>query len=270
MTRYEIWRRTETDAVYIKTGDIPATASPDWTDTGAPAGVPSCYRTIAVDAAGNRSNFSEDDCAVRPYPEGTERPGRPAGLTARQDGSQAVLSWQPVPGATGYLVYRDWNDAADPGTRIQDRPVAATTVTDTAAPAPSSNASYAVVAVNADRVRSEAAVLPWTGDGYGASLTLAARGSADGVQLTWAWACQNDWCPEPSSVTVRRWNPGTQVWDELTSTLPGTATSYLDTTAPAGATSYYRVQVYGQDGDTPEQIGHGAVPGTRPAAPAAD
>ncbi|MFF4957839.1 fibronectin type III domain-containing protein [Streptomyces sp. NPDC001222] len=269
-TRYEIWRRTETDAVYIKTADIPATASPDWTDTGAPAGVPSCYRAIAVDAAGNRSNFSEDDCAVRPYPEGTARPDRPAGLTARQDGSQAVLSWQPVPGATGYLVYRDWNDAADPGTRIQDRPVAGTTVTDTAAPAPSSNASYAVVAVNADGVRSEAAVLPWTGDGYGASMTLAASGSAEGVQLTWAWACQNDWCPAPSSVTVQRWNPGTQVWDELTSTLPGTATSYLDTTAPAGATSYYRVQVYGQDGDTPEQIGYGAVPGTRPAVPVVD
>ncbi|WP_051858415.1 fibronectin type III domain-containing protein [Streptomyces cellulosae] len=268
--RYEVWRRTETDAVYIKTADIPATTSPDWTDTGAPAGVPSCYRTIAVDAAGNRSGFSEDNCAVRPYAEGTARPDRPADLTARQDGDHVVLSWQPVSGATGYLVYRYWSDAANPGTRIQDQPVAGTTVNDTAAPSPSSNAYYAVVAVDAAGVRSEATVLPWMGDGYGASLSLAASGSADGVLLSWTWSCQNDWCPEPSSFAVQRWNPATQVWDELTSTLPGTAVSYLDTAAPAGATSYYRVQVYGQDGDTPEQMGYAAVPGTRPAASASN
>ncbi|MFC3573749.1 fibronectin type III domain-containing protein [Streptomyces yaanensis] len=265
--RYEVWRRTETDAVYIKTADIPATTSPEWTDTDAPAGVPTCYRTVAVNAAGNRSGFSEDDCAVRPYPEGTARPDRPAGLAARQEGDNAVLSWQPVPGATRYLVYRYWGNAANPGTRIQDEPVTGTTVTDTAAPYTSSGAYYAVVAVDAAGVRSEAAVLPWMGDGFGASMTLAASGSADGVLLTWAWSCQSDWCPEPSSVTIERWNPATQVWDELTSTLPGTAVSYLDTAAPAGATSYYRVQVYGQDGDTPSQMGYGAVPGTRPAAP---
>ncbi|MER6126698.1 hypothetical protein ABT173_29635 [Streptomyces sp. NPDC001795] len=52
--RYEVWRRTESDAVYIKTGDTPATTSPERTDTGAPAGAPSCYRTVAVDAVGNR------------------------------------------------------------------------------------------------------------------------------------------------------------------------------------------------------------------------
>ncbi|WP_245873914.1 hypothetical protein [Streptomyces phaeoluteigriseus] len=265
--RYEIWRRTETDAEYLKTADIPATASPDWTDTGAPAGVPSCYRTVAVNAAGDRSGLSEDTCAVRPYPEGTERPDRPAGLAARQDGDHAALSWQPVPGATGYLVYRYWGDAANPGTRVQDQPVTGTTLTDTAAPSPSSNAYYAVVAVDAAGVRSEAAVLPWAGDGYGASMTLAASGSADGVLLTWKWTCQNEWCPAPSSVAVQRWNPATQVWDELTSTLPGTAMSYLDTTAPSGTVSHYQVQVYGQDGDTPSQMGYGAVPATRPAPP---
>ncbi|WP_367321714.1 hypothetical protein [Streptomyces sp. HUAS ZL42] len=178
-----------------------------------------------------------------------------------------MLSWQPVSGATGYLVHRYWGDAANPGTRIQDQPVTGTTVTDTAAPHPSSNAYYAVVAVDAAGVRSEAAVLPWVGDGYGASMALAASGSADGVLLTWTWFCQSEWCPEPSSVAVQRWNPATQVWDELTSTLPGTAVSYLDTAAPAGATSHYRVQVYGQDGDTPGQMGYGAVPGTRPAPP---
>ncbi|USQ82469.1 PA14 domain-containing protein [Streptomyces phaeoluteigriseus] len=265
--RYEIWRRTETDAEYVKTADIPATASPDWTDTGAPAGVPSCYRTVAVNAAGDRSGLSEDTCAVRPYPEGTERPDRPAGLAARQDGDHAALSWQPVPGATGYLVYRYWGDAANPGTRVQDQPVTGTTLTDTAAPSPSSNAYYAVVAVDAAGVRSEAAVLPWTGDGYGASMTLAASGSADGVLLTWNWTCQNEWCPAPSSVAVQRWNPATQVWDELTSTLPGTAVSYLDTTAPSGTVSHYQVQVYGQDGDTPSQMGYGTVPATRPTPP---
>ncbi|MEU8649425.1 fibronectin type III domain-containing protein [Streptomyces sp. NPDC048737] len=266
--RYEIWRRTETDPEYLKQADIPATDSPEWTDTGAPAGVPSCYRTVAVNATGGRSGLSEDTCALRPYPDGTARPDRPAGLAARPDGDHAVLSWQPAPGATGYLVYRYWGDDAHPGTPVQDQPVTGTAVTDTAAPSPSSNAYYAVVAVDADGVRSEAAVLPWTGAGYGASMTLAASGSADGVLLTWKWSCQNDWCPAPSSVAVQRWNPGTQVWDELTSTLPGAAVSYLDTAAPAGATSYYRVQVYGQDGDVPGQMGYGAVPATRPPAPA--
>lgn len=267
-TSYEVWRRTESDAVYIKTADdIPATASPEWTDTGAPAGVPSCYQLIAVSAAGLRSNFSEDHCAVRPYAEDVTRPARPADFTGRRTGDQVVvLSWQPVTGATGYLVYRYWNDAAHPGTRIQAQPVTTTTVTDTDALVDYSNAYYGVVAVNADGVRSEATVLPWMGAGYGASMTLAASGSADGVLLTWAWTCQNEFCAEPSSVAIQRWNTTTQVWDEVTSPLPGTAVSYLDTEAPAGATSYYRVQVYGQDSDVPEQIGYGAVPGTRPAA----
>lgn len=266
VVRYEVWRRTEPDAEFVKVAEIPATTSPDWTDTGAPAGVPTCYRTVAVNAEGSRSDVSEGHCAVRPYPEGTVRPDRPAGLAARQDGNDAVLSWQPVPGATGYLVHRYWGDAANPGILVQDQPVTATTVTDTAAPSTSSNALYAVVAVDADGVRSEAAVLPWVGDGYGASMTLAASGSADGVLLTWSWFCQTEWCPPLFSFTVERWNPATQVWDELTSTLPGSAVSYLDTAAPAGTTSYYRVLVYGQDGDSPQQMGFGSVPGTRPAA----
>ncbi|MFF3378594.1 fibronectin type III domain-containing protein [Streptomyces sp. NPDC002680] len=265
---YEVWRRTETDAVYIKAVDgLTATAAPEWTDTGAPAGVPACYQVIAVSAAGVRSNFSENTCAVRPYAEDVTRPARPADLTGRRTGDlTVVLSWQPVPDATGYLVYRYWNDAAHPGIRIQNQPVTAATVTDTDAMVDYSNGYYAVVAVNAAGVRSEAKVLPWIGEGFGNSMTLAASGSAAGVLLTWAWACQWDFCPEPSSVAIQRWNTTTQVWDELTSTLPGTAVSYLDTEAPAGATSYYRVQVYGQDSDIPEQIGHGAVPGTRPAA----
>ncbi|WP_330289681.1 fibronectin type III domain-containing protein [Streptomyces sp. NBC_00576] len=268
--RYEVWRRAETDAAHTKVADIPATTSPDWTDTGALAGVPTCYRTVAVNAEGARSDFSEDRCTVRPYAEDVARPARPAGLAGRQDGAHVTLSWQPVPGATGYLVYRYWNDATSPGTLIQDQPVTATTVTDTNGLFPSSNANYAVIAVDAAGVRSEAAVLPWVGDGYGASMTLAASGSADGVLLNWAWSCDSDWCPEPSSVTIQRWNTTTQVWDELTSTLPGSAVSYLDTAAPAGATSYYRVQVLGGDGDIPGLVGYGAVPGTRPAATASD
>lgn len=261
---YEIWRRTEGESDYTKYADTAASPSPDWTDTGAPAGVPACYRTVAVDAAGNRSDFSEDTCAVRPYPEGTVRPDRPSGLTAGQVNDQAVLSWQPVAGATGYLVYRYWIDAAHPGQRVQDTPVTGTTVTDTAAPYVFENVSYAVVAVDADGVRSEAAVVPWVGDGYAASMTLSASASADGVLLSWNSTCPGGGCPAPTSVAIQRWNPTTQVWDELTSTLPGTATSYLDTAAPAGATSYYRVQVYGIDGDMPTQLGYGSVAATRP------
>ncbi|MEU6345958.1 hypothetical protein ABZ883_33955 [Streptomyces sp. NPDC046977] len=221
--------------------------------------------------SGCRSYFSDPGCAVRPYPEGTPRPGRPGEPAARQDGDRAVLSWQPVPGATGYLVLRDWQDAAHPGTRVQDQPVTGTTVTDTAAPAVRFGAYYAVVAVDADGVRSEAAVLPWTGDGYVSHMTLAANGSADGVRLTWAWVCPYDsGCPEPYAVTVRRWNPATQVWDEVTPPLPGTAVSYLDTTAPAGATSSYQVLIQAEDSEGSHYvIGEGAVPGTRPAPPAA-
>jgi hypothetical protein len=158
-------------------------------------------------------------------------------------------------------------DAAHPGTPVQDQPVTGTTVTDATAPIPGFGTSYAVVAVDAAGVRSEAAVLPWTGDGYGTSMTLGASSSTDGVLLTWSWACRFDSCPAPSSATVERWNPATQVWDELTSTLPGTEVSYLDTTAPAGATSYYRVQVYGEESGATSRIGDAAVPATRPAAP---
>ncbi|MDX3453878.1 PA14 domain-containing protein [Streptomyces sp. ME02-8801-2C] len=264
---YEVWRRTETDAVFIKSGAVPGT-TPQWTDPTAPAGTPTCYRTVAVDAAGNRSSFSESDCAVRPYAADVTRPARPTGLTGRQDGAAVILSWQPVPGATGYIVHRYWTDPAYPGPRVQDQPVTATTVTDTNGLYPSSNANYAVIAVNAEGVRSETAVLPWVGDGYGANMTLTANGSADGVLLSWVWTCEWSPCAEPTSVAIQRWNTTTQVWDELTSTVPGNAVSYLDTDAPAGATSYYRVQVYASHGEYDEQLGYASVPGTRPGASA--
>ncbi|MEU6227262.1 PA14 domain-containing protein [Streptomyces sp. NPDC047042] len=264
---YEVWRRTETDAVFIKSGDVPGTTL-QWTDPTAPAGTPTCYRTVAVDAVGNRSGFSDTECALRPYAADVTRPARPAGLTGRADGAAVILSWQPVPGATGYIVHRYWTDPAHPGPRVQDQPVTATTVIDTDGLYPSTGAYYAVIAVNADGVRSEAAVLPWIGNGYGASMTLAANGSADGVQLSWEWTCQWSPCAEPTSVAVQRWNTTTQVWDELTSTVPGDAVSYLDTTAPAGTTSYYRVHVYAWHGEYNEQLGHATVPGTRPGVSA--
>ncbi|WP_157968604.1 PA14 domain-containing protein [Streptomyces geranii] len=269
---YEVWRRTETDAVHIKKADgITASAAPEWTDTGAPAGIPSCYQVIAVSATGVRSNFSENTCAVRPYADGVTRPARPADLTGRRTGDlTVVLSWQPVADATGYLVYRYWNDAAHPGIRIQDQPVTTATVTDTDAMVDYSNGYYAVIAVNAAGVRSEAKVLPWMGEGFGNSMTLTADSSPDGILLSWTWACRWEPCASPSYTAIQRWNTTTQTWDELTSSLPATQTSYLDTAAPAGAVSYYRVQIYGADNGYPEQLGHGAVPATRPAGAAMD
>ncbi|MEV6615467.1 hypothetical protein AB0N31_16735 [Streptomyces sp. NPDC051051] len=128
---------------------------------------------------GNYSDPVRIDVSDEPAPA----PQAPEMPTATGTADGIRLAW-PVndPAAARYEIWR--RTETDPEYLEQaDVP---------AAPSPSSNAYCAVVAVDADGVRSEAAVLPWTGDGYGASMSLAASGSADGVLLTWKWSCQNE------------------------------------------------------------------------------
>ncbi|MFF9112368.1 chitinase [Streptomyces sp. NPDC014805] len=108
---------------------------------------------------GTGAYYADDITLTGPGGTPAQPPAAPTGLTAGTTTSTSVaLSWQPVPGATGYAVYRD-------GTKVLT--VTGTTATVTGL-APSTAYSFQVAAVNdAGESAKSAAVTATTSAGTG-------------------------------------------------------------------------------------------------------
>ncbi|MFF9327064.1 chitinase [Streptomyces sp. NPDC014776] len=108
---------------------------------------------------GTGAYYADDITLTGPGGTPVQPPAAPTGLTAGTTTSTSVaLSWQPVPGATGYAVYRD-------GTKVLT--VTGTTATVTGL-APSTAYSFQVAAVNdAGESAKSAAVTATTSAGTG-------------------------------------------------------------------------------------------------------
>ncbi|MFD5584765.1 chitinase [Streptomyces sp. NPDC127063] len=108
---------------------------------------------------GTGTYYADDITLTGPGGTPAQPPAAPTGLTAGTTTSTSVaLSWQPVPGATGYAVYRD-------GTKVLT--VTGTTATVTGL-APSTAYSFQVAAVNdAGESAKSAAVTATTSAGTG-------------------------------------------------------------------------------------------------------
>ncbi|MCZ9349169.1 glycoside hydrolase family 18 protein [Streptomyces mutabilis] len=114
---------------------------------------------------GTGAYHADDISLTGPRGETGQPPAPPAGLTAGSVTSSSVaLSWSPVPGATGYAVYRD-------GTKVRTVTGTSTTVTGLA---PSTAYAFQVAAVNdaGESARSATVTATTAGqpDGGGADL----------------------------------------------------------------------------------------------------
>lgn len=101
-------------------GDLPAGLSLD-AATGALSGKPSSVSSstkVVLKVTDARGRSDTKTFVVKP-PEGEgPKPAAPTGLKALADGSRIRLSWNPVPGAAGYRLYRSTAPAARQANRV--------------------------------------------------------------------------------------------------------------------------------------------------------
>ena len=215
VTGYEIWRD----------GNLLATiATATSYSDGVLAPATHTYQVRALDAAGNRSDPSNQDTATVTPPD-AEPPSKPAGLVASGAPGQVSLSWQASLddlAVTGYRIYRDGNLLAEIG--------AETSYTDT--PLAPGDYTYAVQALDgaghvSDPSDPATATVPDV-ERPSAPAGLQAAGAGTG-QVTLSWQASSD----DVGVTGYRVYRGTEEIATI-----GATTSFTDTGRPPGTYSY--------------------------------
>jgi pectin methylesterase-like acyl-CoA thioesterase len=231
---YHVYRSVAGAApVTISTTVVTGTSFTDRTPTN---GTPYQYTVVAVDQAGNAASPS---APVSATPTDTTAPAAVRSLTADGTAQGVVLTWAANTEAdlAGYVVERA-DSAAGPYVRLTGAPLTSSGYTDTTAAA-GVTSHYRVVAV--DRVGNESGAS--TADASPLDVTppaqpagLAAGAAGDAVTLDWTPNTEADL----AGYLVLRSTAPDSSYQPLTTTPVGAAT-FTDTTAPAGATSYYRV-----------------------------
>ncbi|GAA0510515.1 hypothetical protein Ade02nite_46150 [Paractinoplanes deccanensis] len=234
---YVVARATAAAGPFVTLTAAPVTGT-SYTDATAPAGATAYYRLTAVNAAGSSAPVS----ASVAIPKDTTPPAKPGSLKVTAATGGITLSWSAVTAAdlSGYLVYRAASSSGAYGL-LTPSPLTATTYTDPAAPsgAPS---FYRVTAVDTSGNASSPATgsatrpvdttaVPPTPAGF-----KAVAGSTGGVVLTWTANATTT----TTGYVVARASAASGPFTTLTGA-PITGTTLTDATAPAGATSYYRL-----------------------------
>ncbi len=230
-TSYQIFR----DGGPSPVGTVSATT---YHDTGAPIGVIASYTVRAVYAIASISQFSD---LSAPAASGWRAPAAPAGLAA-SDGtstSKITVSWNAVPGATGYEVTRN-------GVVIRSPAVQTTTSFDD------------VVAVGSSFTYSVRAAAPaGFGPMSGADTGFINCGVPTGVDATdgvYADRVAITWNAVPNAVAYQIFRSGTSGAIGLTNAL-----SFNDTTGAVGTTYNYWVKAVTQAGLASDPIIAGAA-----------
>ncbi|GIM94202.1 pectinesterase family protein [Paractinoplanes toevensis] len=234
---YVVARSSSSSGTFSQLTASPYTAT-SFLDATAPAGSKSYYRVTALDLTGNASSAAT---ASETRPAGTATaPPTPAGFKAKAaDDGGATLTWtaNSGTGTSGYVVARA-TAAAGPFAVLTATPVTGTSYTDVTAPA-GATAYYQLTAVNAagsSAPASASVAIPKDTTPPAKPSGLKLTAATTGITLTWSANKEADL----RGYLVYRASSSSGTYSQLTAT-PLTATTYLDPTAPAGATSYYRV-----------------------------
>jgi chitodextrinase len=222
---YEVFRDGALLTTVTGTSLSDTTASPSTTHN---------YEVRALDAAGNRSGFSNTATVTTPAPPDTQAPTTPTGLTASASSpTQVNLSWTASNdnvGVTGYEVFRNGAYLAT---------ATATSFSDTTA-SPSTPYTYEVRALDAAGNRSgfsnsAVVVTPAPPDTQAPSDPTDLIGiAASSAQVNLSWTASSD------NVGVA----GYEIYRDgaLIASTTGTGTGYSDTTATASTTHSYQVK----------------------------
>jgi len=168
----------------------------------------------------------------------TSAPNAPTGLTISSTVSQNVLTWNAVPGAVFYNVYRGTTSGAEAGLIGSYT----TTFTDTTIPVSSTTPYYYfVTALDANANESGGSNEVWV------TPPVLALGTVSPASVALSWTM-------PASVTgitgykiYRSTVSGGEGAPELTSS---TTASYSDATVVHGTAYFYRVTAMGPNGET--------------------
>jgi pectin methylesterase-like acyl-CoA thioesterase len=239
---YLVYRATSAEGDYTKVTASPVTSS-EYSDTAAPAGLPSYYRVTAVDKSGNES--------ASVSATGTRRdktaPGQPTGLTANSSSDSITLDWADNTEAdlVGYVVSRATSSGGT-YTRLTATPISASTYVDAAAPTGLAS-YYRVSAVDlSGNVSTVAGISATRPDVVAPTAPAGLEASVGDAQLTLSWAANSE--ADLAGYRVYRWVGDDESAARLTSTLL-TSPTYVDRTASNGTSYTYAVTAVDQAGN---------------------
>ncbi len=260
---YNVYRSTSASGPFTKlntAGVLPA-ADVSFSDTTAPSSGTVYYRVTAVDTSNNESQPGSASLDL------SGQISTPAGLTATGSSSGVTLTWSAQAAAAGFNVYRSTS------------PVNGFTLLNTGGLVTSASYSdstatggviyyYRVAAVDGQGHSSGSALTNAPG-GPGAPAAppaaptgVTAAPTVGGIALSWTAetgvAGFNVYAGSSANGTFKLLN--------TSGPLSASATGYTDTTAPAGATTYYEVTAVDSSGG---ESNGAAASAALPAAPAA-
>ncbi len=215
------------------------TTNTTYVDASGTLGCTYSYYVTATSAAGS-SGASPAVTAVPIPPAPAAPPGNvQISDTITSSNETPHISWSPVPGAVGYILYRCTNSTTGPFSFPGEYVQSMTTgnYTDAALP-PNALYSYMVVAMNAGGVSGNSVVVS-TPPAAPASLN-AYPGNG---QITLVWAPSAG----ASSYTLKR---GASSGNETTTVITTTNTTWSDTGLVNGTTYYYTVTASGSSGSS--------------------
>ncbi|WP_328439491.1 PA14 domain-containing protein [Streptomyces sp. NBC_00444] len=274
---YRVYRAPIWSTSYVKVGDANEAS---YRDTSAVEGSSYTYRVTALDAAGNESVRS---AAVEATRYDRTPPPAVTGLTVTPTGYGFTLSWDPnpAPDLGRYLVYRGElvGDEEEKVCSVHEVEwlFADTTSYEYATLPDGEEACFFVDAYDdnwlsswkwtgeADIVvETELDVTPSVATPEGSPLELEAVAPEGdgGNSLTWTGLGAS--APEAAGgYRVHRWNPATSAYEKIAD-LGNSDTSFIDTGAKRGTTSFYWVTAVAADGTETTPAGAYAI--TTPTA----
>ena len=198
------------------------------------AGTAAQWNALRMDPGNNHIR-----CAKVHYRNAAAVPAAPK-IKLTTSGNQFQLSWNAVPGAASYQVYRIVDFTVEDYTLLGT--TKSTTFTDKTAKT-GTTYTFAVKAVNANGESMTSSSYAGKLSSRPANVTLvSAKAVSGGIQVTWKEAAG------AATYKVYRKDAANPDWTALTTTATGT--SYVDKTAKAGVKYTYTVRGVAKDGKT--------------------
>jgi len=175
-------------------------------------------------------------------------PSAPTGMSASGSGAGIFVNWNDSPegNVIGYNIYRS-NASNGTFTKLNSDPVAVSQFTDILAPA-GQTSFYRVTAVDyhggESAYNTTSALRPNDTVPPAAPTGLTALGSSSGISLNWDDNSETDL----AGYNIYRSSSSGGPYTKLNSSLR-TVSDYIDTGAPSGATSFYRVTAVDSSGN---------------------
>ncbi len=261
---YQVYRADSLTAALVRIADNTTITDAAYTNIGLTGGTAYRYTVRAVNAAGEGADSNEVSITAPTPLAGPANLSAAAAVIAGN--SQVSLSWDAVPGAAEYQVYR-----ADTANGALTRIAEGTTITDTTYTDTGLTGGtayrYTVRAANADgdsADSSEASITAPTPLAAPANFSAVATVAAGDPQASLSW----DAVPGAAEYQVYRADTANGTLTRIADSTTITDTAYTDTGLTDGTVYRYTVRAVNSDGDSADSSEAGITAPTPLAAPA--